>query len=71
MRGAVPFVLFSSVSFTEDSKYTKNEGLVLKTTIIFIIIFTSVILNSIIPFITKKRLKKLSQIQKRQLLDAK
>jgi NhaP-type Na+/H+ or K+/H+ antiporter len=71
VRGAVPFVLFSSVSFTEDSKYTKNEGLVLKTTIIFIIIFTSVILNSIIPFITKKRLKKLSQIQKRQLLDAK
>lgn len=54
VRGAVPFVLFSSVSFTQDNRYVKNEGMVLKTTIIFIIIFTNVILNSIIPLIYKK-----------------
>jgi hypothetical protein len=59
VRGAVPFVLFSSVSFYNDTKYAKNEGVVLKTTIIFVITFTSVILNSIIPIIAKKRLRKI------------
>jgi hypothetical protein len=39
----------------------KNEGIVLKTTIIFIIIFTSVIMNSVIPFIYKKRMKYLKR----------
>jgi NhaP-type Na+/H+ or K+/H+ antiporter len=62
VRGAVPFVLFSSVAFTQDSRYSKNEGVVLKTTIIFIIIFTSVVLNSVIPFICKKKLKKISHV---------
>jgi NhaP-type Na+/H+ or K+/H+ antiporter len=58
VRGAVPFVLFSSVNFPD--RYSKNEGIVLKTTIIFVIIFTSVILNSIIPYIYKRGLKKLT-----------
>jgi NhaP-type Na+/H+ or K+/H+ antiporter len=61
VRGAVPFVLFSSVSFTKDSRYNKNEGIVLKTTIIFVIIFTSVVLNSLFPLIYKKRLKYLKK----------
>lgn len=64
VRGAVPFVLFSSVTFTQNSRYNKNEGIVLKTTIIFITTFTSVILNSIIPYIFKKRLHKIDKIQK-------
>lgn len=68
VRGAVPFVLFSSVTFTEDSRYSKNEGIVLKTTIIFIITFTSVVINSIIPCFFKKRLRKLVHIEKQQLL---
>lgn len=68
VRGAVPFVLFSSVTFTEDSRYSKNEGIVLKTTIIFVITFTSVVINSIIPYFFKRRLKKLVHIEKQQLL---
>lgn len=59
VRGAVPFVLFSSVSFVDESAYIKNEGLVLKTTIIFIIIFTSLFLNSLIPCLYKRRYKAL------------
>jgi len=70
VRGAVPFVLFSSVTF-ESKHYSKNEGIVLKTTIIFVIIFTSVILNSIIPMIFKKQLKKLNAKYKLQLLQKK
>jgi len=61
VRGAVPFVLFSSVNFPNVDRYSKNEGIVLKTTIIFVIIFTSVILNSIIPYIYKRNLKKLTK----------
>ncbi len=68
VRGAVPFVLFSSVTFYNDTKYAKNEGVVLKTTIIFVITFTSVILNSIIPLITKKRLKKIVLDERQKLL---
>ena len=67
VRGSVPFVLFSSVSFTEDPRYNKNEGIVLKTTVIFVITFTSVVLNSLIPTIFKKRLKKLARIEKEKL----
>lgn len=69
VRGAVPFVLFTSVSFTDDDRYSKNEGIVLKTTIIFIIVFTNVILNSIIPTIYKKNLKKLNEQYKQRLLN--
>lgn len=68
VRGAVPFVLFSSVTFYNDTKYAKNQGVVLKTTIIFVITFTSVILNSIIPLITKKRLKKIVLDERQKLL---
>ena len=55
VRGAFPFILFSSVNFAKD-RYSKNEGIILKTTIIFIIIFTSVIFNSLIPYIYKKKI---------------
>lgn len=59
VRGAIPFVLFSSVSFGNNNRYVKNQGLVLKTTVIFVIIFTSVVLNTLIPIFYKKRAKKL------------
>lgn len=62
VRGAIPFVLFSSVAFTETSSYGKNEGIVLKTTIIFVIAFTSVILNSFIPHFCKRKLRKISNL---------
>lgn len=61
VRGAVPFVLFSSISFTDENDYIKNEGLVLKTTIIFIIIFTSIVLNSLIPIFYKHRYQRLRE----------
>ena len=59
VRGAIPFILFSSISFTNTNRYVKNQGMVLKTTVIFVIIFTSVILNSIIPIFYRKRARKL------------
>ena len=65
VRGAIPFVLFSSVSFTNNSRYMKNQGLVLKSTIIIVIIVTSVVLNSIIPIFYKKRAKKLKAVYRR------
>ena len=65
VRGALPFILFSSVTFTDDSRYNKNEGIVLKTTIIFVIIFTSVVLNSLVPLLYKKRVKHLKREYKR------
>jgi len=71
VRGAIPFVLFSSVSFSNNNKYVKNQGLVLKTTVIFVIIFTSVILNTIIPIFYKKRVKKLKAEYQRITLEEK
>lgn len=65
VRGAIPFVLFSSVSFTNNNRYMKNQGLVLKSTIIIVIIVTSVVLNSLIPIFYKKRAKKLKAVYRR------
>ena len=59
VRGAIPFVLFSSVTFSETNRYVRNEGMVLKTTIISVIILTSVVLNSLIPLFYKRRIKTL------------
>lgn len=57
VRGATPFALFTSVEFKEGSTaYGRNEGLVLKTTIIIITMFSSIILNSIIPKLYAKPL---------------
>jgi hypothetical protein len=59
-RGATPFALFTSVEFLDNtSKYAKNEGLVLKTTIIILVMLCTIVLNSIIPTIFKKFLNKL------------
>ena len=44
VRGAVPFVLFSGVNFNSN-KYLRNEGLVLKTTIIFVIMIITTLLS--------------------------
>lgn len=65
VRGAVPFVLFSSVSFNSNNKYIKNQGIVIKTTIIFVITFTSVIFNTLIPLVFKKRVNYLRGEYKR------
>ena len=59
VKGATPFALFTSVKLSSNSKYAKNEGMVLKTTIIIVIIATSVFLNSLIPKIFKKQLAKM------------
>ena len=67
VRGAIPFVLFSSVSFTNTNKYLKNEGMVLKTTIIFVITFTSVVLNSLIPAFYRRKYKKLKEEYRKAL----
>jgi len=59
-RGATPFALFTSVEFLDSgSSYAKNEGLVLKTTIIIVVLVCTVILNSLIPSMFKKPLKSL------------
>lgn len=49
VKGATPFALFSGVSLGGDKSYSKNEGMVLKTTVILVIIITSIFLNSLIP----------------------
>lgn len=56
VKGATPFALFSSVSLGGNTAYSKNEGMVLKTTVILVIIVTSIFLNSLIPKIYKKSL---------------
>lgn len=68
-RGATPFALFTSVEFLDNtSKYAKNEGLVLKTTIIIIVMLCTIFLNSIIPIIFKKPLKKLKNDSREYLI---
>jgi NhaP-type Na+/H+ or K+/H+ antiporter len=59
VKGATPFALFSSVKLGGNSQYARNEGMVLKTTIIMIIIASSIFLNSLIPKIYKNSLEKL------------
>lgn len=59
VKGATPFALFSSVKLGGNAAYSRNEGMVLKTTVILIIIFTSIFLNSLIPKLYKKPLDKL------------
>ena len=59
VKGATPFALFSSVSLGGNSTYSKNEGMVLKTTVMLVVILTSVFLNSFIEKIYKGRLAKL------------
>ena len=55
VKGATPFALFTSVEINEG-EYGRNEGLVLKSTIIIIVILTSVFLNSFIAKIYHKPL---------------
>lgn len=57
-RGATPFAMFASVELGQ-SEYTKNEGLILKTTIIIVVMFCTIFLNSAIPKIFKKPLESL------------
>ena len=55
VKGATPFALFTSIE-QRGGDYGRNEGLILKSTIIIIVILTSVFLNSFIERIYRKPL---------------
>ncbi len=59
VKGAAPFALFSSAKLGGNSEYSRNEGMVLKTTVISVIIITSIFLNSLIPKLYKSPLSTL------------
>ena len=64
VKGATPFALFTSVEIHDKSDYSRNEGLIMKSTIIVIVMLTSVVLNSLLGRIYKKPLKNLNDAAK-------
>lgn len=60
-KGATTFALFASVSlYSDHSEYAKNEGLVIKSTIIMVVILSCIFLNSLMELILKRHLKKIN-----------